>query len=165
MTQTESFEVLSEDGQRIRVRQTVNADARHGAHRPTYVAVVGRGIEYRVTPLGGNRFRIGGKVFKRCPTTIHATGRNRSDRRSGELPMPHVRSERAIHVNGRWFIATREGLDLGPYATHDDAESEAAYLATMLEGITDPEITRQFIVREFMLCRWARQSARPPRKK
>jgi hypothetical protein len=112
-----------------------------------------------------NRFGRCGDDFAR-PNEVPAhddVGGNpmkRSDHRNGEAPTKHVRSERTIRVNDEWFITTREGIDVGPYATRDDAESAAADLATMLEHITDPETTRQFVIREFMLTRWAQRRPR-----
>jgi uncharacterized protein DUF6316 len=73
---------------------------------------------------------------------------------NGEAP-----SERAIYVDGEWFFSTREGIELGPYATRDDAASAATDLATMLKDITDPESARQFVIREFMLLRWRNSQA------
>ena len=73
---------------------------------------------------------------------------------NGEAP-----SGRAISVDGEWFFSTREGIELGPYATRDDAASAATDLAAMLEDITDPESARQFIIREFILLRWRNSQA------
>lgn len=72
----------------------------------------------------------------------------------GEAP-----SERAISVDGEWFFSTRVGIELGPYATRDDAASAATDLATMLKDITDPESARQFVIREFILLRWRNSQA------
>jgi hypothetical protein len=70
--------------------------------------------------------------------------------RDGEQPGQHFRGDRCVMVNGQWFVATREGIDVGPYTTRDAAEAVASRLASMLHGIDDAEISRQFI-REFML--------------
>jgi hypothetical protein len=69
--------------------------------------------------------------------------------RDGEVPIPRVRSERIFN---QWFIRTREGIEVGPYPTREAAEAAAKQLSAMLDGINDPEITRQFI-REFMLLK------------
>jgi hypothetical protein len=87
-----------------------------------------------------------------------------SDHRQGESPGRHSRSERAIQIGDEWFISTREGIKIGPYATREEADVAAAELATMLIWVTDPEISRQFVIREFMLTRWTRVRARLHRK-
>jgi hypothetical protein len=65
--------------------------------------------------------------------------------RDGESPKTHYRSERVVHINGDWFVTTREGFELGPYATHDLAKVAATRLSAMLEGVVDPEIACQLI--------------------
>jgi hypothetical protein len=69
--------------------------------------------------------------------------------RAGEVPVPRARSERIFN---QWFIRTREGIEVGPYPSREAAEIGAEKLSAMLDGINDPEITRQFI-REFMLLK------------
>ncbi len=76
---------------------------------------------------------------------------NDSPSRDGEpASSHHFRGDRLVVVNGDWFIVTREGIDVGPYASREDAAAAADRLAGMLVGITDPAITTEFI-REFML--------------
>jgi hypothetical protein len=87
-----------------------------------------------------------------------------SDHRQGESPQHHARSERAVQVDDEWFISTREGVNIGPYATREDAEAAAAELTTMLGQVSDPETSRQFVIREFMLTRWARLRTKLKRK-
>ena len=72
--------------------------------------------------------------------------------RKNEAPWHLPRSDRAFPRDSRWFFRTREGIELGPYASHERAEIAAAQLAIMLDGISDMEITAQFI-REFMLLK------------
>jgi hypothetical protein len=72
--------------------------------------------------------------------------------RAGEAPWHHARSDRAFNRDGTWFCHTREGIDVGPYPTHERAEIAASQLAIMLDGINDMEITAQFI-REFLLLK------------
>jgi hypothetical protein len=60
--------------------------------------------------------------------------------RSGERPGKHFRSERCVQVNGGWFIATREGIEVGPYKTRERAEIAAAQLAKKLATIPDPNL-------------------------
>jgi Domain of unknown function (DUF6316) len=73
--------------------------------------------------------------------------------RPGEAPGPHFRSDRIIQVNGQWFLSTREGIEIGPYADRSAAEAAVARLATMLNGIDDPMIAAEFIRVEFNLLR------------
>jgi len=73
--------------------------------------------------------------------------------RPGEPPVPHFRSDRIIQVNGQWFLSTREGIDVGPYADRAAAEAAVARLATLLKGIDDPIIAAEFIREEFNLLR------------
>jgi Domain of unknown function (DUF6316) len=72
--------------------------------------------------------------------------------RHGEAPWRHDRSDRSFIRNGKWFFHTREGIEVGPYEDQEAAELGAASLSTMLDGINDSEITRQFI-KEFMLLK------------
>jgi len=69
-------------------------------------------------------------------------------RRRGERPRHHGRSDRTFLADGKWTFRAREGIDVGPYPTQE----AAALLSTMLDGINDLEITRQFI-KEFMLLK------------
>lgn len=49
------------------------------------------------------------------------------------------RSERLFQKAGKWFIRTREGVDVGPFASRTAAETEAGALQTALEGLSRPE--------------------------
>jgi hypothetical protein len=60
---SENFEVVSADGERIRIRKTSTVDAIHDQPRVVYVAL-GPKVEWSVTALGENRFRIGRKAFR-----------------------------------------------------------------------------------------------------
>ena len=59
----ESFQVVAADGERVLVRKTSTVDVIHDQPRIVYVAL-GPSVEWSVTPLGENRFRIAGKEFK-----------------------------------------------------------------------------------------------------
>jgi hypothetical protein len=43
-------------------------------------------------------------------------------------------------LRGRWYLTTRERLDVGPYDTQEAATIAAAQLAQALDGIDDPAI-------------------------
>ena len=75
-----------------------------------------------------------------------------SSRRRGEALWHLDRSGRSFIQDGNWFFRTREGIHVGPYQDQDAAETAAELLSTMLDGISDAEITRQF-VKEFMLLK------------
>jgi hypothetical protein len=72
--------------------------------------------------------------------------------RKGEAPWHHARSKRTFNREGKWFLRTREGIDAGPYRSHERAEIAAVQLGIILDGITDMAIADQFI-REFMLLK------------
>lgn len=52
-------------------------------------------------------------------------------------------------ADGKWYFATREGIDVGPYATRKAAEEGSARLARMLRGVDEPVAVRK-IIGEFM---------------
>ena len=65
--------------------------------------------------------------------------------RQDEPPERHFRSDRVVMARGRWFVVTRERIDLGPYATKEAAEKAADQLAQALDGIDDPAIALALI--------------------
>jgi hypothetical protein len=58
--------------------------------------------------------------------------------RKDEAPRTWFRSKRIFCEKSEWFIRTREGLDVGPFATRTMAEDEADALQATLE-VTRPE--------------------------
>lgn len=72
-----------------------------------------------------------------------------SDHRRGEPPERRSRSERVVMARGRWYVVTRERIDVGPYATKEEAQSAADQLAQALDGIDDPAIELA-LIREFV---------------
>ena len=68
-----------------------------------------------------------------------------SDHRRGDPPERHFRSDRVVVARGRWFVVTRERIDVGPYASKEAAESAAAHLGHALDGIDDPAIALALI--------------------
>jgi hypothetical protein len=72
------------------------------------------------------------------------------ENRHGESAKTYFRSNgRATLIQGKWYFATREGVDVGPYETQRQAEAAAARLTTMLRRVRDP-IAVEKIIREFM---------------
>ena len=61
----------------------------------------------------------------------------------------HFRSDRCIAINGRWYVATGEGINVGPFATKANAESAAQKIGQLLLDVDDPEVALTF-VREFL---------------
>ncbi len=59
------------------------------------------------------------------------------------------RSDRVFAMNGRWFFSTREGIELGPYMSHAEADQEAhllsGALAPMCPGRQSRAVVCQFI--------------------
>ena len=55
--------------------------------------------------------------------------------RKGEDARLWFRTGREFHVDGQWYFATREGIDVGPYPTQFEARVEAALLLRQLEDM------------------------------
>lgn len=51
-------------------------------------------------------------------------------------------------AHGRWYVATREKVDVGPYPTQEAAAAVAEQFGKALDGVEDAAITLAFI-REF----------------
>jgi len=68
--------------------------------------------------------------------------------RKNEPERHHFRSDRLIVINGAWYIATREGIDVGPFVNRQRADAASIELRNVLAGIKDAKIARRFI-REF----------------
>ena len=67
-------------------------------------------------------------------------------RRKGEPPGGHYyRSDRFFMANGAWYFATREQIDVGPFATRIDAVEAAEKLIAILRGEPDAESARKAI--------------------
>lgn len=73
--------------------------------------------------------------------------------RQGEDPRAWFRCDRIFFQNGGWYIATREGIDVGPYANAAAARRDEKHLIKLLtrsagNGLNDQAlIIRQFINR------------------
>lgn len=72
------------------------------------------------------------------------------DLRRNELPRLWFRSERIFRSNNQWYFHTREGIDVGPFATRFAAEVEASILKNILKEVPELAGARSRI-REFML--------------
>jgi hypothetical protein len=67
------------------------------------------------------------------------------DYRKGEPPERHFRSDRVVMARGRWYVVTRERIDVGPYSTKEAAETAAEQLGHALDGIEDPAVALALI--------------------
>ena len=71
--------------------------------------------------------------------------------RDGEAPKSHYRADdRCFMSNGKWFFSTREGIDVGPYASREAAEFAIARLIKQLDGVTEADEAVK-VVRQFLL--------------
>lgn len=76
--------------------------------------------------------------------------------RADETPKTHFRViDRCFKTNGEWYFATREGVNVGPYATREAADRAVARLLKMLDGVEEPLVVNK-IIREFMYLKGTR---------
>lgn len=68
--------------------------------------------------------------------------------RSGEKPRVRFRTNRFFSAGGQWYFATRETVDVGPYATRADAELDAGRLLEILR-VTRSLPERRLVIRLF----------------
>ena len=58
--------------------------------------------------------------------------------RKNEVKRTWSRSDRVVlREAGNWYFRTREGIEIGPYETHFEAEIEAGLLIELLQKVTD----------------------------
>jgi Domain of unknown function (DUF6316) len=69
-------------------------------------------------------------------------------RKSEGVGSHRYRSERCVLINGLWYVATREGVDVGPFESRVEAESAAKQIAKSLVNFSAPEAALRF-VREY----------------
>jgi len=124
----------------------------HGEKTARHPAVE-RGLRHWLSPWA---------KFRAQPVTLEdkGPGRDQDDAapartrsRQGEDPRQWFRCDRIFYQNGGWYIATREGIDVGPYANADAARRDEKLLIKLLtrgsgNGFTDQAlIIRQFVNR------------------
>lgn len=68
--------------------------------------------------------------------------------RAGEQPRFWFRSDRYFAVDGAWYIATREQIDVGPYGSRREAERHGSRLFALLESHHADE-ARRLAIQEF----------------
>ncbi|MEQ8857486.1 MAG: DUF6316 family protein [Pseudomonadales bacterium] len=59
--------------------------------------------------------------------------------RAGEAPKIWFRTNRVYAVGDVWFFSTREGIDIGPYASRDQAERDLECLIDILRRSRNPD--------------------------
>ena len=47
-------------------------------------------------------------------------------------------------ARGRWYVTTRERVDVGPYETKEEAEIAAGHLAQALDSVDEPAVAMCF---------------------
>ena len=69
-----------------------------------------------------------------------------TDNRRDEPPGRHFRSgDRCFVANGNWYVATREGFNLGPFPTRDAADAAVTELIELLKDAENPESAIAFV--------------------
>jgi hypothetical protein len=61
--------------------------------------------------------------------------------RKDEVSGPQFRSgDRCFVINGEWYLATREGIEVGPFLTRKAVESASRELIELLKDTDSPQI-------------------------
>jgi len=78
-------------------------------------------------------------------------------RRGNEQRKTWFRSDRVFNCNGQWYFHTREGIDVGPYESHLEAEIESGLLRELIVHANvqgdSLQVLRDFILESFTLGR------------
>jgi len=69
--------------------------------------------------------------------------------RRGEPPEQHFRSDRVVMARGRWYVVTRERMDIGPFETREEAEAASQQLSVAIDGVDDPKVALA-LIQEFI---------------
>lgn len=79
-----------------------------------------------------------GRLVKNGISRLEKSGPADADQaRAGEKPRLRFRTNRLFAVADTWYFATREGVDVGPYRSREDAAAGAERLLALLR-ITPP---------------------------
>jgi hypothetical protein len=77
--------------------------------------------------------------------------------RRNEQKQTWFRSDRVFNCNGQWYFHTREGIDVGPYDSHLEAEIESGLLRELIRSAAVSgdtlQVLREFILESFALGR------------
>ena len=63
-------------------------------------------------------------------------------------------------AHGRWYVTTRERVDVGPYDSKEEAEVAADHLGKALDGIDEPAVAIA-LISEFVRRRHALPNRKP----
>ena len=77
----------------------------------------------------------------------HASSSKTTVRR-GERSKSWFRADRFYSEDDAWFFSTREGVDVGPYETHEIAQREAQRLIKMVAATPNP-VAAALLIHEF----------------
>ncbi len=69
--------------------------------------------------------------------------------RKNERPRAWFRSDRVFSSEGRWYFSTREGIELGPWNSHAEADCQVLELRRRLERMCPGKQSRA-VVCEFI---------------
>ncbi|MBX3706818.1 MAG: hypothetical protein KF911_09275 [Pseudomonadales bacterium] len=95
---------------------------------------------------GGARLQ---RTMEAAPSKAPKAGDTTS--RAGEPVRTRFRSDRIVSENGAWYIATREGINVGPYDDPETARREARRLAKLLAEQSELGAEAQALtIRRFM---------------
>ncbi len=65
--------------------------------------------------------------------------------RKNERPRAWFRSDRVFSSEGRWYFSTREGIELGPWNSHAEADCQVRELRRRLEPMCPGKQSRAVI--------------------
>ena len=83
--------------------------------------------------------------------------------RKQEIERAWFRSDRVfLHSEDCWYFRTREGVEMGPYASRFEAEVEASLLREMIKDLDDDGLKLK-VIREFVLDSFASGHELTPR--
>lgn len=74
--------------------------------------------------------------------------------RKDELMRTWFRSERIFLSEAKWYFQTREGVDVGPYDSEDEATIEAGMLRELLRDAMSADVAMG-VIREFVVDSYA----------
>ena len=73
--------------------------------------------------------------------------------RNDERAKNWFRADRIYNVSSEWFFSTREGIQIGPFPTREEAEIRKSDLVSILSSVDDPFVVL-LTIREFK-NRWS----------
>lgn len=97
---------------------------------------------------GSSDLRCHGTIRGRSSVDIANHVSDPKDVRQGERARTWVRSGRLVELDAGWYIRTREGEAIGPYASELDAQISAAILIARLQqkGTKVDDILTEFLL-------------------